>query len=81
MSALKGSGPLLAALQMLMYPRKGYDIRIAPSLRATVKEVEAPLLEISSSFIRQSAQAGKDVRFFLPECMRTLFPEKKHNKI
>ena len=40
-----------------------HDLANHPS----VKLVAAPLLEISSSFIRESIQNGKDVRFFMPE--------------
>ena len=29
--------------------------------------VDAPLIEISSSFIRDAVSKGKDVRYFLPE--------------
>lgn len=31
-----------------------------------VKSIDAPLMEISSSFIRDAIKNGKDVRFFLP---------------
>jgi len=32
-----------------------------------IKFLDAPLMEISSSFIRDSIKKGKDVRFFVPE--------------
>ena len=40
-----------------------------------IKKVDAPLVEISSTFIREAFKTGKDVRFFLPEAIRNLpFP-------
>ena len=61
---------LIAAFPVLIYPRKGYDV-VIPDTCQTVKKVEAPLFEISSTFIRQAVKDGKDVRFFLPEPLRT----------
>ena len=60
---------LISAFPILIYPRKGYDIEI-PQGFANIKKVEAPLIEISSTFIRQSVKNGKDIRFFLPEPLR-----------
>jgi len=57
---------LIAQFPIHIYPRKGYEIVIPPKY-TTVKKVEAPLIEISSTFIRQSVKDGKDIRFFLPE--------------
>ena len=49
----------------LIYPRPGTAQGTLPELRnATL--VEAPLMEISSSFIRKAIREGKDVRHLMP---------------
>ena len=51
--------------QRLIYPRPGIDMKAAAQLpNATV--VEAPLMEISSSFIRDAIKEGKDIRHMVP---------------
>ncbi len=39
---------------------------IPEGLRESVQMVDAPLLEISSTFIRRSIREGRDMRAFLP---------------
>ncbi|MDR2138862.1 MAG: nicotinate-nucleotide adenylyltransferase [Tannerella sp.] len=65
----KDAEALLAEFPLHIYPRRGYD-PILPSPPAQVRMVQAPLLEISSSFIREALGQGKDIRFFLPEAIR-----------
>ena len=49
----------------LIYPRPGVDMDVISQLpNATV--VNAPLMEISSSFIRSAIKDGKDVRHLVP---------------
>ena len=49
----------------LIYPRPGVDMDTVSQLpNATV--VDAPLMEISSSFIRSAIKNGKDVRHLVP---------------
>ena len=49
----------------LIYPRPGVDMDVISKLpNATV--VNAPLMEISSSFIRSAIKDGKDVRHLVP---------------
>ena len=50
---------------LLVYPRPGYD----PGKwleHPKIEMVDAPLIEISSSFIRKTIHKGKDIRHFLP---------------
>ena len=49
---------------LIIYPRPGYNIDES-TLPVSVRLVNTPLLEISSTFIRKSLKQGKDVRYFL----------------
>jgi nicotinate-nucleotide adenylyltransferase len=59
---------------ILIYPRLGYEISIPPHC-SNVRKMNAPVMEISSAFIRQACREGKDVRFFLPESCRSYIEE------
>ncbi|MDR1258648.1 MAG: nicotinate-nucleotide adenylyltransferase [Tannerellaceae bacterium] len=54
---------------ILIYPRLGYEADI-PAGYPNIRRVDAPVIGISSAFIRQACREGKDVRFFLPESVR-----------
>ncbi len=57
---------LLKEFNVIVYPRKGYDCD--PDKRyPRVRFSQAPLIEISSTFIRESLRKGRDLRFFMPE--------------
>ena len=49
---------------IFVYPRPGYEVD-ASTLPSSVQLVNTPLLEISSTFIRQALAEGRDVRYFL----------------
>ena len=57
---------LLAENHLIVYPRPNYHVS-SDSLPQNVSLVETPLMEISSTFIRKSLDAGKEIRYFLPE--------------
>ncbi len=51
---------------VLIYPRKGEAVNVPPEYQDSVQVVNAPLVEISSTFIRESLKQSKNMRAFLP---------------
>lgn len=62
----KNNARLIREFNILIYPRFRQEIEISSQLVGNVQFVNAPLVEISSTFIRESIRAGKNVRAFLP---------------
>ncbi len=58
---------LMEQYQIIVYPRVGAEVVIPPQYRHTIRLVDAPLVEISSTFIRRSIREGRDMRAFVPE--------------
>lgn len=56
---------LLEFFKFYIYNRPGFDKGEFAS-HPSIRYFDAPLLDISSSFIRQAIAAGKDVRYMLP---------------
>ena len=57
---------ILDNYELLVFPREGYDggdLADYPS----VTVLKTPILEISSTFIRQCVKEGRDMRHFMPE--------------
>lgn len=50
--------------QILIYPRPGFPVN-KNGLPETVRLIDSPIFEISSTFIRQALDEGKDIRYFL----------------
>jgi len=81
----KDAQALINEFSILIYPRKNHahieDSQISHNHRENIpivncklphiRQVDAPLIDISSSFIRTAIREGKDVRFFLPEAVRS----------
>lgn len=55
---------ILNNFKIYVYPRSGSDVRKLKNHR-NVKIVDAPLLDVSSTFIREQMKKGKDVKKFL----------------
>ena len=57
---------ILDNYELLVFPREGYDGGELISY-PSVTVLKTPILEISSTFIRQCVKEGRDVRHFMPE--------------
>ncbi len=57
---------ILENYKLLVYPRKGY-VESELLNHKSVQIIEAPEIEISSTFIRNAVAEGKDIRYFMPE--------------
>jgi nicotinate-nucleotide adenylyltransferase len=69
----KNVDQILVNFKILVYPRREShvssdlkDLVKIPFNQGSLSLVKAPIMEISSSFIRDSIKSGKDVRFFVP---------------
>ncbi|MDR1717398.1 MAG: nicotinate-nucleotide adenylyltransferase [Prevotella sp.] len=58
---------ILENYKIKVYPRLGYRITIPTKLRDKVEALDSPIIEISSTFIRDSIAGEKDIRAFLPD--------------
>lgn len=50
---------------LLVYPRPGFPVETTPEFPCTI--VNAPLLDISSTMIRQWIKTHKDIKFLVPD--------------
>jgi len=57
---------ILKYYRIYVYPRIGFD-ETKQFRHISVRYFKAPVIGISSSFIREAIKKGKDVRYFLPE--------------
>ncbi|SES86096.1 nicotinate (nicotinamide) nucleotide adenylyltransferase [Hymenobacter actinosclerus] len=63
----KAADRLLAEYEIYVYPRPGYAL--PEPLPPAVRVVDAPLLDISATFIRRCLREGLSVRYLLPEAV------------
>jgi nicotinate-nucleotide adenylyltransferase len=52
--------------QILIYPRTGAPVTIPSEFSSNVHCAAAPIVEISSTFVRNGIKAGKNMRAFVP---------------
>ena len=63
----RNSEEILAKYHLLVYPRLGYDVVIAEELRDRVTLVDAPIIELSSTAVRERLAQGLSARYYVPD--------------
>jgi nicotinate-nucleotide adenylyltransferase len=66
-SRWRNSDEILAKYHLLIYPRLGYEVVIPDELKDRVSLVDAPIIEISSTEIRERLANGQSVRYLVPD--------------
>ncbi len=58
---------IIARFEIYVYPRRGYEISIPDELQGKVKALNSPLIEISSTMVREKLTRGENLSFYLPD--------------
>ena len=66
-SKWRNSDEILARYHLLVYPRLGYQVNIPDELKERVILVDAPIIELSSTEIRERLAKGQSVRYYVPD--------------
>lgn len=75
-SKWKNSDKILEYYDLLVYPRPNAEPHNFAN-NPHVKFIEAPLLDISATFIRSQIQAGKSIKYMVPEVVEGFIKLKK----
>lgn len=68
---------ILDRFKLMVYPRLGSRITIPTKMRNKVEALESPIIEISSTFIREGISEGRDMKAFLPLSVYNIINEKQ----
>ena len=63
----RSSEEILAKYHLLVYPRLGHEVEIPEALRDRVQLVDAPVIELSSTQVRERLARGQSVRYYVPD--------------
>jgi len=77
----KNAEVIIKGYPIYVYPRKPAEAKkIAVLANANITKIDAPIMELSSTFIRQSIKAGKNIRPMLPDAVWTYLDEMNFYK-
>lgn len=73
----RNSEEILAKYHLLIYPRLGYEVNIPDELKNRVTLVDAPIIELSSTEIRERLSQGLSVRYYVPDQVLAYIERKR----
>ena len=78
----KNAEVIIKGYPIYVYPRKSTGTKKIPVLEkdANIIKIDAPIMELSSTFIRQSIKAGKNIRPMLPHAVWVYLDEMNFYK-
>jgi nicotinate-nucleotide adenylyltransferase len=63
----RNSEEILSKYRLLVYPRLGHEVVIPEQWRERVTLVDAPIIELSSTMVRERLANGQSVRYLVPD--------------
>ena len=63
----KDAETIIAHHNIMVYPRLGFEIEIPEELKDKVTKLDSPIIEISSTYIREQLKNNRNMNFFLPQ--------------
>ena len=63
----RNSDEILAKYHILIYPRLGFDVEIPESMKDRVTLIDAPVIELSSTQVRERIARGLSARYYVPD--------------
>ncbi len=73
----KSGEEIIKNFHILIYPRRGYDIVVSEEYSDRVEVVNAPMIEVSSTQIRERLSQMKSVSFYVPESVEKYIVDNK----
>jgi nicotinate-nucleotide adenylyltransferase len=62
----KDADSIVEQFPVWIYPRKNFEVAV-PSGLPLVRLLDSPVVDVSSTFVRQAVAEGKDMRYFVPQ--------------
>ena len=63
----KDAETIIAHHNIMVYPRLGFEIEIPEELKDKVTKLDSPIIEISSTYIREQLKNNRNMNFFLSQ--------------
>lgn len=73
----RASEEILAKYHVLIYPRLGHEVVISDQLKDRVTLIDAPVIELSSTEIRERLAKGQSVRYYVPDDVQEYIERKQ----